>query len=309
MTCAEFKEAVAAYALGIVDPDERAAMARHLADGVAHDGCLEALAEAYETSALLGAALPPAEPGPHVWQAIEREIGAGVSAAYDGAAAGGAGADVGAGRGGGPAGGAVDRRSELGATRAPSRGGSGRREAVAWIAAAAAATAAFVLGMEYRLSERRLAQAQREIELGSAADRDKHMCLRELASARVSLREKDAALSLLEAPGTQLIQLTAQGDEPRRASALLNTRERSAMILTTALAPVPGKDYQLWLIRGDEKISAGILRTDPSGATLARISEQVLAGGRPDALAVTIEPPGGMPQPTGPIVLLGKVPT
>src|SRR5690606_8243018 len=58
VTCAEFKEAVAAYALGIVDPDERAAMARHLADGVAHDGCLEALAEAYETSALLGAALP-----------------------------------------------------------------------------------------------------------------------------------------------------------------------------------------------------------------------------------------------------------
>jgi anti-sigma-K factor RskA len=280
VTCAEFKDGVAAYALGILEPAERAAMDRHLAEPVEHDGCRAALAAAYETGALLGAALPPAEPGPHVWAAIAREIGAGAG---------------------------TGARSGLGATREPARRG-GRREAIAWIAAAAAAVAAFVVGREYVMSERRLADAQRELAVASAVDRDKQICLRELATARVSLREKDAALSLLEAPGTQLIQLAAQGADSYRASALLNPGEKSGMVLTTALKPVQGKDYQLWLIRGDEKISAGILRTDPSGATLARISEQVLAGGRPDAFAVTIEPPGGMPQPTGPIILLGKVP-
>lgn len=291
MNCTEFRDSVAAYVLDLLEPGERQALEAHLAEPIVHQGCREALAAAYETTALLAAALPPLEPGPHVWQAIERAIGAApASALADGAG--------------------MARRSS--ASRPPATPGPARRgrlrEAAAWVLAAAAAVAAFVLGMEYRMSQRSVAALERDLQLASAADRDKQICLRELATARVSLREKTAALSLLEAPGTQLIQLAAQGQEPYRASALLNAGENSGMVLTTALKPVQGKDYQLWLIRGDEKISAGILRTDPSGATLARIGEQVLAGGRPDAFAVTIEPPGGMPQPTGPIILLGKVP-
>jgi len=284
--CAAFKENVAAYVLDLLEPDERRAFEAHLAETIVHEGCREALAEAYETTALLGAALPPLAPGAHVWQAIEREIGVAAPAA-------------------------TSATRQASASRPPSAPPARRgraREIAAWSLAAAAGALAFVLGMEWRASERDIAALERDIEVASAADRDKQICLRELATARVSLREKDAALSLLEAPGTQLIQLAAQGEEPYRASALLNPGEKSGMILTTALKPVQGKDYQLWLIRGEEKISAGILRTDPSGATLARISDQVLAGGRPDAFAVTIEPPGGMPQPTGPIILLGKVP-
>jgi anti-sigma-K factor RskA len=287
VNCTEFKDEVAAYVLDTLEPGERRACEAHLEEAIVHEGCREALAEAYETTALLGAALPPLEPGAHVWQAIEHEIGATSAPPVEPPPA--------------------RRPSPSRPGTAPVRR-SPRREGVAWGLAAAAALAAFVLGMEYRISQRDLAAIERELRVASAADRDKQICLRELATARVSLREKTAALSLLEAPGTQLIQLAAQGDEPYRASALLNAGESSGMVLTTALKPLAGKDYQLWLIRGDEKISAGILRTDPSGATLARISNDVLAGGRPDAFAVTIEPPGGMPQPTGPIILLGKVP-
>lgn len=286
MSCTEFKDNVAAYVLGILEPGERRTFEAHLEEAIVHQGCREALAEAYETTALLGAALPPLEPGAHVWDAIEREIGATAAAAPP----------------------AARRPSESRPAAAPPARRGRFREVAAWSLAAAAAVVAFVLGMEFRKSQRDLAAIERELQVASNVDRDKQICLRELATARVSLREKEAALSLLEAPGTQLIQLAAQGQEPYRASALLNPGEKSGMVLTTALKPVQGKDYQLWLIRGDEKISAGILRTDASGATLARISEQVLAGGRPDAFAVTIEPPGGMPQPTGPIILLGKVP-
>jgi anti-sigma-K factor RskA len=286
VSCTEFKDNVAAYVLDILEPGERRAFEAHLEEAIVHQGCREALAEAYETTALLGAALPPLEPGAHVWTAIEREIGA--SAA--------------------PPAPAARRPSESRPAAGPPARRGRFREVAAWSLAAAAAVVAFVLGMEFRKSQRDLAAIERELQVASNVDRDKQICLRELATARVSLREKEAALSLLEAPGTQLIQLAAQGQEPYRASALLNPGEKSGMVLTTALKPVQGKDYQLWLIRGDEKISAGILRTDASGATLARISEQVLAGGRPDAFAVTIEPPGGMPQPTGPIILLGKVP-
>jgi anti-sigma-K factor RskA len=290
VTCAAFKENVAAYVLGILEPAERAAFERHLEETVAHEGCRESLAEAYETTALLGAALPQLEPGPGVWSGIEREIGAAAPGARAGATTRGGSASRGA-----------------SGTRPPSRGG-GRREALAWISAAVAAAAAFVFAMEYRIGQREIAARDRELALAAATDRDKDICMRELASARVSLREREAALSLLGAPGTQLVQLAAQGDEDYHASALLNPGTRNAMILTTALKPLQDKDYQLWLIRGNDKISAGVLHTDPSGATLARISDEVLAGGRPDAFAVTIEPQGGMPQPTGPIILLGKVP-
>ena len=284
MSCGEFKDNVAAYVLGLLEPGERAAFEAHLDELTAHDGCREALAEAYETTALLGAALPTMQPRAQVWQAIEREIGATPAA----------GSNV------------LESTTRPAAAR-PERSGR-RRELVAWTLAIAAGLLAFVFGMEYRIGQRTLADREHELDLASATDRDKAICMRELATARVSLREKEAALSLIGSPGTQLVQLAAQGAEPYHASALLNPAEKSAMILTTALTPLQGKDYQLWLIRGGEKISAGVLRTDPSGATLARISDEVLAGGRPDAFAVTIEPQGGMPQPTGPIILLGKVP-
>ena len=284
MSCGEFKDNVAAYVLGLLEPGERAAFEVHLDELTAHDGCREALAEAYETTALLGAALPTMQPRAQVWQAIEREIGATPAAGSN-----------------------VRESTTRPAAARPERSGR-RRELVAWTLAIAAGILAFVFGMEYRIGQRTLADREHELDLASATDRDKAICMRELATARVSLREKEAALSLIGSPGTQLVQLAAQGAEPYHASALLNPAEKSAMILTTALTPLQGKDYQLWLIRGGEKISAGVLRTDPSGATLARISDEVLAGGRPDAFAVTIEPQGGMPQPTGPIILLGKVP-
>jgi anti-sigma-K factor RskA len=298
VSCAAFKENVAAYVLGILEPEERVTFERHLAETSSHDGCREALAEAYETTALLGAALPPLEPGPRVWQAIERELDRADASTQDDAASAARGSTATR---------ASSARRGASASRPASRG-VGRRETVAWVSAIAAVAVAFVFAMEYRIGQREIAARDRELALAAATDRDKDICMRELASARVSLREREAALSLLGAPGTQLVQLAAQGGEDYHASALLNPGSRNAMILTTALKPLPGKDYQLWLIRGNEKISGGVLHTDASGAALARLSDEVLAGGRPDAFAVTIEPPGGMPQPTGPIILLGKVP-
>ncbi len=183
-----------------------------------------------------------------------------------------------------------------------------RRELLAWTLAVAAGVLAFVLGMEYRMSERRRAALDTELAAAASAERDKQICLRELATARVSLREREAALALINDPGSRLVQLAAQGDGPYHASAVLNPERQSGMILARELAPQEGKDYQLWLIRGGAHVPAGILRPDAEGRTLARLSDQVLRDGMPDALAVTVEPQGGMPQPTGPVILRGEVP-
>jgi hypothetical protein len=46
------------------------------------------------------------------------------------------------------------------------------------------------------------------------------------------------------------------------------------------------------VIRGDRKLPAGLLRTQPTGAILARIDAALVSDGPPDALAVTVESAG-----------------
>lgn len=75
LSCEEFKERAAAYALGALEPAERTASAQHLANGGLHRGCREALAEAELVAARLGAALVSHRPAPHVWQAIASRLG------------------------------------------------------------------------------------------------------------------------------------------------------------------------------------------------------------------------------------------
>ena len=70
MTCDEFKERAAAFALVALDDGERDACARHLASALPHLGCREAAAEAELVAAHLGAALAPERPAPHVWREI-----------------------------------------------------------------------------------------------------------------------------------------------------------------------------------------------------------------------------------------------
>jgi anti-sigma-K factor RskA len=326
VTCAEFKENVAAYVLGALEPDEHAACEAHLAEARRHEGCHDELRRATEAASLLAASLPPLEPSEHVWGAIAREIGlAEEEAPPESAPRAGRPARVTAVR---PAsrGPSAPREREPSAPRRTGRW----REGIAWTLAAAGVATAVFLGAQRRILDQRLGRAQQELELsrGELADNlarleqvegelggrmravalEREACARDLSAMRISLAEKEAALELLGSPGTQLVQLAAQGDVPYRASALVNSPREEGLVLASSLEPQPGKDYQLWLIRGDRKISAGLLPTDEAGLpTLARISPDLLGEGPPDAFAITVEPAGGMPQPTGPIVLVGKV--
>jgi len=314
--CSEFKENVAAFALDALTEDERRACEAHLEEAGPHEGCEDELRRAYETTALIGAALPTQTPDEHVWEAIEQVLGTTGSAdppATEPASSHPTGASPD--RPGGATGIAGARRSRL-------------REVSAWGLAIAATIAAIALLNTWRNDQARIAELEGRLAVSHqarlaagerlASARGKlggrlrdvegrwRTCLDDLKSANLTVEEYDRALRLMGAPQTLLIQLAAQGDVPYRASALMNGPEGEAMLLSSALAPQAGKDYQLWLIRGDQKISAGVLKPGADVA-LARIDPELLRAGAPDALAITIEPTGGMPQPTGPIVLLGKV--
>jgi anti-sigma-K factor RskA len=281
VNCLEFKESAAAYAIGALDPPEREEFEQHLAEPREHDGCEVALQRATNAASLLAASLPPERPGPNVWTRIERAITAEATARAAQA----------------------PRPAE-----ARRRARAWWREAAGWSLAAAAAAVAFVTSVEWRHSQQRFAEATRDLRRYEDTDLQKQACLNELANARMALRQKAQAISLIEDPTTRLVQLAAQGNVPYRASAIVNPEKGRAMLLSSALPPQPGKDYQLWVIRGDEKVSAGVLHSTEGGATIATIEPEVLGKGAPDAFAVTIEPEGGRPQPTGPIVLVGALP-
>lgn len=74
MTCEEFKDLAAAYALGVLDESERIACAHHLAEGAPHRGCVAAIDEARWTTARLSAAVPAEELPPVLWPTLAARI-------------------------------------------------------------------------------------------------------------------------------------------------------------------------------------------------------------------------------------------
>lgn len=67
----------------------------------------------------------------------------------------------------------------------------------------------------------------------------------------------------------------------------------------------PSKTYQLWAVTADTKMSLGTFKADRHG--VARVRVTLPPGDKPVAAAVTLEPAGGMPQPTGPMVMVGPI--
>jgi anti-sigma-K factor RskA len=84
--------------------------------------------------------------------------------------------------------------------------------------------------------------------------------------------------------------------------------EKKAVFHASGLPrPPAGRDYQLWVIEGRTPRSEGVFPVDEQGRA-THVLPEVPAPGNVAAFAVTLEPAGGVPQPTGAMVLLGSVP-
>jgi anti-sigma-K factor RskA len=258
VTCDEFKQQVAAYALGALDPAERAACDQHLLDAK-HDGCFEALRGASESAALLAESLPPAAPGPSTWTAIEARL-----------------------------------RGAASVRRGP--------PLMVWLLAAAAVLLIVWLGFDRARLQDRMQASQDQLQ---SSQNEKSQCVAQLERMKSDADLRRAALALLGAPGTRLITMTQNGTA--QANVIYHSGEKRAYLLGSNLSAPSGKDYELWMIRGDKKIPAGLLHADAAGVLISAVDPALLAEGPPDAMAVTLETAGGRPQPEGPIVLVGKI--
>lgn len=111
--------------------------------------------------------------------------------------------------------------------------------------------------------------------------------------------------AMMAAPGTQAMELKATEQKTPVAAKVVWNQKGECIFITMGLPyPSQGKTYQLWGIVGDQKISAGIFEVDEHGCAVMVLNQAALKGF--EKMAVTLEPSGGVPSPTGPMVLLGS---
>lgn len=129
---------------------------------------------------------------------------------------------------------------------------------------------------------------------------------REVQQARFESRRTAQALQVLAAPHVSSVVLAGLGPTPGAAGhTYVNPQTHDALFYAFNLpALAPDKTYQLWFIAGGKPVSAGTFSVDPRGTGSLRV-EQVVDVKDIQAWAVTVEPRGGVPQPTGEMVLKG----
>ena len=169
----------------------------------------------------------------------------------------------------------------------------------ATLAAAASLVAALLTGV---LVGRRYAAQSEELRAQIRIQKE------ELARLEGQFRRTRDTILLVRSPGSKVIDL--QGQEERAAAAarvFWDVRRGTWRLYADNLpAAGPGRTYQLWLVTAKAKISAGVFDPGAEEGASGTVSVPPEAG-TVVAAAVTPEPEGGSSQPTGSILLLGKI--
>lgn len=129
----------------------------------------------------------------------------------------------------------------------------------------------------------------------------------EIAQVQQLLRQQKMEIEWLRDPSVQLALLTGLQPTPAaKAKMLWSPNASKGIFYCDWLPPLPaGKSYQLWVIGAKGPVSAGVFDPDSRGSAVVTVSRVSYQGGALQ-FAVTIEPRGGVPQPTGSMVLAGK---
>lgn len=261
-----FETLAAGYALDALDGDDLVRFREHLAEGC--PTCEVVVRDSHEALAALARQALPVIPPASVKSALLARIAVGA------------------------------------ATSAPSARRS-RPRWVPWAVGTAAAVVvvatAFVTGM--------LVAGRYQAEVGrlsaeTAALRERVQ--RDEAALREQLVASARVLDLLADPATRVVTLRG-GDPAARATGRVVWNDAGGGHLFVADLPPapPGKTYELWTITGRAPRPAGLFDVDASGRAGRRL-EPVGEGGPVDVFAITLEPAGGVPAPTGPIVLASR---
>jgi Anti-sigma-K factor rskA len=114
---------------------------------------------------------------------------------------------------------------------------------------------------------------------------------------------RERAANILNAPDVTGTSLAGVAPATTARARVYVSASRGLFFAAENLPPLPtGRTYQLWTIVAGQPVSHGVF--DPASSGRADLLAQAPPG-PVDAFAVTIEPAGGVPAPTGDKVLLG----
>jgi len=171
-----------------------------------------------------------------------------------------------------------------------------------WLAAAAMLFIAIGAGFYAAAlrAEVRLLQAQLRVALDRVTDGERRVAVALRAAA-----DAESPLAVLTAPDVRRIDLAGQPVAARASGRAFWSRTRG-VVLTAANLPAlpPGRTYQVWFVTSAAPVSIGLVKPDAAGS-VRRLVDSRGDFPEPVAVAVTIEPDGGVPAPTGDKYLVG----
>jgi anti-sigma-K factor RskA len=259
------RESAALYAVGALPPDEHRAFEAHMMTCVE---CAEEVRSLGDVTGVLSRAIPQIDPPP----SLRARVLAGSRPA------------------GGPA--------------VVTQGRPARMSWVnpGWLSAAALLVLTVGLGAYTAALRQRIGGL--EVQFHDAVTRLERS-EREAEAATRALSSTQLRLAVLTAPDLARVDLSGQPPAPRAAGRAFWSRTRGLVFAASSLPPLPaGRIYQLWVVTANRPISAGLIRPDADGSVTASFDTPPDIPA-PVAIAVTLEPDGGVPAPTGDKYLVG----
>lgn len=155
-----------------------------------------------------------------------------------------------------------------------------------------------IVSLERRIDRLGAEQARLVERLAVANDR--------LAAAESEVAQARRALGVVASADVRSVTLAGLPPAPGSSGrAWLDPSSGRAVFYAHGLPSLPSsRTYQLWVITGGRPLSAGVFAVDSRGDASLEVGP-VAAGEKIEAWAVTVEPAGGQPQPTGEMVLKG----
>lgn len=172
-----------------------------------------------------------------------------------------------------------------------------------WYSRAALLVAAIGLTLYAATLRRQIAGLEGELrDTALRLDRSE----RQLEAATRAVDGAQLRMAVLLAPDLARVDLAGQAPAPKAAARAFWSRSRGLVFTASALPALPpGRTYQLWVVTATRAISAGLIQPDAGGGLTVFFSTPADIP-PPVAMAVTLEPEGGLPAPTGDKYLVGQ---
>lgn len=272
----EIKDSISAYCLGALDETEQSSVEEHLKQGCSE--CEALLREMHEVVNGLAFAAPAQKPSALVKEqilaAIEPQQAPAASPLTQ-----------------------LKEKVEDSTVELLQRGRE-RWMRVSWGLSLAIAVIVVLVGLYSQYVKTEITFLEKRLEVSDQV----------VSQLRTELSKQERILKVIQSPEVRIVDLQGQKASPDAIGRVLwDPSQKLAVISALNLPPTPSdKDYQLWMLRGTQPVDAGIFSLDEEGKAIFTI-ETIADSINLTAFAVTLEPKGGVPQPTGDFYLVGAV--